>query len=149
MSQITLYRQKRRDGGVHHGLLLNGGNAWEHFAPGEDDTDPVLLWFVDIRAEGQSLPQDPELAREWLLQNARLINKALRGLAKELRAGIDFNALPLQHDVPGAPDGVRIRIVCSAMRRFDSLQMAKLLAQFARRWQTDLRELRPYEPSPR
>jgi hypothetical protein len=149
MPKITFYRQKRRDGGLHTGLLVNGGNAWEHFEAGAEEDDPVLLWFIDIRAEGRPVPEDPEQARDWLMRHARLISQGMRNLARELRAGMDFNALPLKHEIPGAPEGTHLRIVCSAMRRFDSLQIGRLLTQFAREWQTDLRKLRPFESAPR
>lgn len=147
MPKINYYRQQRRDGGVHSGLLLNGGNVWDTFEPGDNEDDPVLLWFIDLRADGPQLPKEAGQIGPWLLRHARNFNRGLRELARDLRAGLDFNTLPLRYEVPGAPQGVRLQIVCSAMRRGDSLQMARLLRQFAKRWQADLTALLGPTPS--
>jgi hypothetical protein len=64
MAKITFYRQKRRDGGLHTGITINGWNAMEMDEGIDwDDADPVLLWYVDVQCEGKMLPDRPETAR--------------------------------------------------------------------------------------
>ena len=59
MSNIVLFRQARVNGGVHMGLEVDGA-GWDYYDSGSDDHDPALLWYVDLRAEGQNLPDSPE-----------------------------------------------------------------------------------------
>jgi hypothetical protein len=142
MAEITFYRQKRRDGGLHTGITINGWTAMEmDEGINWDDADPVLLWFVDVRCEGKKLPTRPELARRWLLEHSELIREGFKALTEELRVGIDYNTLPLVWLVPKTPRGVRIRIVCHAMYRSDALTLAQVTAEFSSRWQEWLDKL--------
>src|SRR5713101_6358907 len=108
MAQITFYRQKRWDGGIHTGLATEHGTVLEQHQHGKGISDPALLWFVDVRAKGRSLPHDVEGIRKWFLHHADLVTNELRNLSDELTAGIDFNCLPLERRVAGAPRGVRV-----------------------------------------
>src|SRR5438876_86375 len=136
VAEITFYRQKRRDGGIHTGLTIEGSTALE-MAEGMnwEDPDPVLLWWVDLRCEGKKLPDHTEEARQWLLDHRELITGAFEALADELRAGMDYNSWPLRWRVPSAPRGVRMVIGCEAMYRADALAITGLLRDMAAHWQ--------------
>lgn len=142
MAHITFYRQKRRDGGLHMGITIDGSTAME-LEEGVDwkESDPVLLWYVELRCEGKSLPNRPEEARQWLLDNGEWIREGFRTLTEELRVGIDYNTLPLVWPVPKSPRGVRARIACHAMYRSDALAIAQVTAEFVAHWSAWLENL--------
>ena len=126
MASLTFYRQERMDGGVRTGISVEDNIVLTSFADGTADYDPSLRWFVDVRCEVPAAI-DPEGAREWLLQNAGVIKSGLEELADKLRAGLDINAWPVQHQVMSAPAGSSITLVCSAVRRLDARQIADVL----------------------
>ena len=65
MSKIVFYRQKRRDRGLHTGVLIEGGTALElEEGVNWKGGDPILLWWVDLRCEGKKLPTRTEPARQ-------------------------------------------------------------------------------------
>ena len=142
MPKISFYRQKRRDGGLHTGVVVNGytaleqeeGVAWE-------DQDPILLWWVDLRCEGKKLPAGSEEARQWLLEQTPRIRSGFEKLGDELRVGLDYNTWPLLWPVPKAPRGVRMIIACSALYRSDALGMAGVMADIAAHWREWLEKL--------
>lgn len=144
MTKIVFYRQKRRDGGTHTGLTIDGVTALESVEGiNWEESDPILLWWVDLRCEGKKLPNRPEEARRWLLEHRELIGEAFEVLADELRAGMDYNTWPLLWRVPNPPRGVRLVIACEAMYRSDALAMADVLRDTAAHWQEWLERLAP------
>ena len=100
MKTIDFYRQARVDGGERTGVEVNGETVLEQFEPGDKEEDAALLWFVDVRCAGDSLPGEAESVREWLLEKGSIIQTRLREIANELPAGIDFSE-PISRDVPG------------------------------------------------
>jgi hypothetical protein len=146
MQTISFYRQQRQDEAIRTGLAADGATLLQHFDEGAAESDPALLWYVDVRAEGRGLPRDGEAVRVWFQEHADVIRQALRNLANELRAGIDVDAWPLQAPVAGAPRGVKLEIVCSAVRRLQALQIADRLLDIAEHWDEYLSLLDPYEP---
>lgn len=144
MTKLMVYRQERQDGGIRTGMEVDGLTVLHHFQLGSSDSDPALAWFVDVRAEGRSLPHDPQAAREWFLAQADTIHDGLTQLATDLRAGMDFDAWPLQRSIENAPKGVRLTIACSAVRRVQARDIARTLLDVAKHWSSYLRELEPY-----
>jgi hypothetical protein len=140
MSAISFYRQARRDGGIRTGITIDADTVLHRYENGGNDSDPALVWFVDVRCEGRRLPTEPEPAREWFLSHAQLIKAALRASAEELRAGIDIGSWPLERSISG-PRGVRMRIVCSAVRRLEALDIARILHDIADHWEERIKAL--------
>jgi hypothetical protein len=62
------------------------------FEPGRDDSDPALLWFVDLRCRGRRLPTEAESARQWLLDQGPIVRAGFAVLADEIRVGLDEDA---------------------------------------------------------
>jgi hypothetical protein len=146
MSMLTFYRQARADGGLRTGVDLDGLTLFETFEPGVEEHDPSLLWYVDLRCEGDVLPTEPEKAQEWLLDIGGVIRNGLAACADELAVGLDpsgADLLPYERSLPRPPDGSRLRIFVSAIRRHEARQIAGELRKLSRDWDRVLRELRP------
>ncbi len=141
MANITYYRQKRRDGGIRTGIEIEGTTKLGREEGFDDESDPVLLWWVDLRCEGKKLPTDPEEARHWLLEQGPVIRAAFEALAEEAQAGIDFNTFPYLWPVPKTPRGVRMTIAAMANRRLDARAMTGVLLDIAARWQERVEKL--------
>jgi hypothetical protein len=147
MPRITFYHHRRRDGGTRTGVDVDDVTVLQRFVPGKGEPDPVLLWFVDVRSSGRSLPEDAEGARRWLIERGAVVREALHSLAQEVRAGIDEQSWPLVRPVAGAPRGVRMEIACSAIRRVEARDLAGILADVAAAWEDRLRDLPAVEPA--
>jgi hypothetical protein len=141
MPKLNFFRQRRVDGGTRSGISVDDLIVLEAFEPGGADSDPALLWYMDVRCEGARLPAQPAAARQWFLDQRGLITGALRELAEDVRAGIDVDAWPPQRRVSPAPKGVEMTIVCSAVRRVAALELAAVLLESATHWEDHLRKL--------
>jgi hypothetical protein len=117
MPKLAFFRQERADRGVRTGIALNGEDVFQHFEDGEEVPDPALLWFVDLRCEGASLPKDPDAAWQWLLDHTKTIRSGLLKCADERKSGVDADIYPLLWKAfPKAPAGVTMTIAFSATR---------------------------------
>jgi hypothetical protein len=134
MSTVIFYRQTREDSGVRTGIEINNLTAFESFESNGDDHDPALRWYVDIRCEGNELPNTAGLVREWLLKNAMYIRDGLAVLADKVRAGVDLG-FPLKWTVPNVPNGVSVVVTCSALRRIDAREIANILNGIGQHWE--------------
>lgn len=132
MARITLYRQARRDGGLRTGIVVDDQTYYSRLDGLGEDFDPRLDWFIDLACEGESLPSEPEAARRWLVDHAPPIRSGLLELAKQLRPGLDLDLRPYRHEVPGAPEGVRISIACAANRRLPAHRISEDWAETIR-----------------
>jgi hypothetical protein len=142
MGKLVFYRQKRVDGGIRMGITTDKWPDLGLFEEGDEESDPVLNWFVDVRVTGKKLPKQSESARQWLLKHADPIREGLRSLAEELQAGLDFE-WPLQWEMPGGPSDVQIQVVCSVKDRQVALAFSKVLKDIAKNWTTYLMSLKP------
>lgn len=134
MASFCFFRQQREDGGIRTGLDIEGSTVWNKFEPGSAESDPALRWYVDLRGEGDSIPLDRDQVREWLLQNATLVESSLLQLAERYSSGMDTELWPVSWDVSGAPPGVSLEIVVSAVHRFTSLQIGDVLRETGLSW---------------
>src|SRR5438874_10628438 len=96
MHTLSFYRQARQDGGVRTAIEVDSETTFHQFEPGSEESDPALLWYVDLRCEGEDLPSEPEDARKWLLANADLIKHGFRLLADKVAAGVDWSVYPVE-----------------------------------------------------
>jgi hypothetical protein len=82
-----------------------------------------------------------------LLDHEGIIRDGFTRFASELQAGADPDSYPLQWEgFQGAPDGVQMKIVCGATRRFDALRLADALNDVATRWRQLIEVLSPTSP---
>jgi hypothetical protein len=139
MPEITLYQQARRDGGRRSGIEIGNEAAFSHFEQGNPDTDPALVWYIDVRCSGPTLPQEREAARDWLLRHAEPIARLVRDAANVVPLGYDPTEWPLQ--VTGAIDGVDVTVASSAVRRSEARRLAEVLGAFADHLQELIRSL--------
>lgn len=146
MTKLTFYRQGRKDGGIRTGVEINDEPVLGRFEEGDKETDSALEWYVDVRCSVSKLGNDPENARRWLMEHASIIQAALDDLAKELEAGMDFSSV-LRRKIAGAPRGVQMDIVCSAVRRLTAQEMTKVLSELGVQWRELIRRLPALEPT--
>ena len=140
MPSIIFYRQARVDGGAHTGIDVNG-DSLEYFESGTGDHDPALVWYVDLRLEGDDLPDNPEEVSQWLLDHELLVNSTYRQLAERLEVGVDPDVWPLQVASTQAPAGIGVVAVCSCMRRILARQMGKTVTDIEEHWKEYLDRL--------
>lgn len=148
MPKLTLYRQARVDGGIRTEVEINGVTCWGLFAEGEGDPDPALLWYVDVRCEGEDLPTEPATARDWLLKQAPTMRQALAAVAEELSVGVDHDLWPLRREIAGLPTGVSGQIVVSAIRRLTERQISAAISDMSAHWTEFVTGLQPLLPVP-
>jgi hypothetical protein len=133
MTTITFYRQARRDGGIRTGIEIDGNTLLSRFDEGGSDPDPAIVWYVDVKCRGKSLPKDSEGARRFLISHGATIRRAIASLADEIPAGIDPTAWPVRRETKSKPD-VRIEVACSAVRRLEALKLSDTLRDVASHW---------------
>lgn len=143
MSKLVFYRQQRVDGGIRSGVDLDDDSLFELFEPGQEDDDPTLKWFVDVRWRGAKLPR-PEKAQDWLLRQESAIRPALTEAAEELRSGIDLSD-PVQRELLQRNSGSRARLVVHAARRVAAREIAKQVRYVANHWSALIGALQPCE----
>jgi hypothetical protein len=144
MATLTFYRQARADGGLRTGIEIDGETLLEDYLPGGQEHDPALLWYVDLRCEGDSLPTEPEAVREWFLENARLIQSGFATCAEELKVGVDSfdqDFRPYERRIGQTPDGTVLRVCVSAVRRMDARKIAVELRRIGAEWDRSLHAL--------
>lgn len=146
MSNLTFFRQTRNDGGIRTGVEVDDTLLLHCFEEGNDEDDPSIAWFIDLRFEGPEFSHEAEGARAFLLDRQNMICSALAKLAEELNAtGVDAGAWPLQRPLPAAGDGVSLTLVCSALRRLDGRHIGGRLTELASKWASIVSAL-PAEP---
>jgi hypothetical protein len=142
MHELTCYRQKRQDGGVRTAIELDGETVFHRFEEGSEEHDPALLWYVDLRCEGEQLPGEAEAARDWLLNHVGPIKQAFQQVEEKVSAGVDRSTTPLSwSDFPPTPDGTRMTIVCATIRRLTALDLAQILRDVREGWEERIRSL--------
>jgi hypothetical protein len=142
MTTLTFYRQSRLDGGIRMGIEIDGETVFGLFEEGQSQDNPVLAWFVNVEARGEALPNTPEEARAWFLQQGSEVQAVLFELADDLGPGLDPDVWPRRRVYEGAADGgVLLEVTCSAMRRFAGQQIGAILRDLAQNWSMRVQEL--------
>ncbi|MEX0938722.1 MAG: hypothetical protein WDZ59_12750 [Pirellulales bacterium] len=139
MTDLLFYRQKRVDGGLRSGIDLNGSPLAEGFREGDEEPNPVLLWYIDLRCSGEHLPHDADKAIEWFRENNDAFTGTLRRTAQELsRTGVDTEALPFRQQFRNLLPGVNVDLVISTLGRPEGRDVAQFLREFADDWLAQL-----------
>jgi hypothetical protein len=135
------------DGGYRTGIELDRVTLFERFEEGEFERDPALRWYIDLRCQGSSLPDDPEAARQWLLDQSPVICEGFRRYADQLAVGVDPDDYPLLwDDFRGVPVGVRMTIASSAIRKVDARELDANLRDVASHWTERIESLGVEQP---
>lgn len=145
MPKFSVYQQERNDGGSRIGISLDDESDWQVFEPGPTDDDPTLRWYVDVRGEGDGVPDSAEDLYDWLRspEMTDLIRREATEFAARLATGIDQGAMPVRHIVANPPAGVRLSLVTSAVRRVDALEIADIVRRSGDEWPSLLERLSP------
>ncbi|HET6572945.1 MAG TPA: hypothetical protein VFG68_05030 [Fimbriiglobus sp.] len=132
MAEVTLYYQERADGGRRSGLYVDGSPALGVFVEGGEESDPALLWYLDLVWETDTPPTSQEAARAWLADRADDIRAVLEQTADELEVGIDVDLIPWRREWQTGRGPVCIAV--SAMRRFAAVDVGRRVRDLAARW---------------
>ena len=142
MSTLRFYQQERYDGGLRTGVGIDSQTLLQEFRPGSEESDPALLWYVDVVLEVERLPKHAEEARSWLIKYSAAIVSSLRALSERLEIGLDNDSKwPYEARIAGLPRGIRGRIVLSAIGRLPEGVLARRLNELANEWESVLERL--------
>ncbi len=141
MTEITFYRQQRRDGSIRSGLELNGEpqfgliQSWPS-ETSDDDLSMVLDWYIDLTIQSPNPidSSDPDQTKNELLKLQASIQHGLNQLANSMGAGVDFESPVLWKNFPELSDGYEIELVCRASNRISSRQLMNEIHGFAHHW---------------
>ena len=139
MANLVFYRQMRYDGATRTGLELDGETIAMKFEGGSSESDPALLWYIDLRCEGTGIPDEQEAAKTWLHDQSPVIRDGLGRYSDKLSVGADPDHYSMTwNDFKGVANDVDMMIACSAIRRVDALRMASNLNQLRENWDSIL-----------
>jgi len=141
MTEITFYRQQRRDGSIRSGLELNGEpqfgliQSWPS-ETSDDDLSMVLDWYIDLTIQSPNPidHSDPEQTKNELLKLQASIQHGLNQLANSMGAGVDFESPVLWSKFPELSEGFHVEMVCRASSRISSRQLMREINEFANHW---------------
>lgn len=141
MTEITFYRQQRRDGSIRSGLELNGEpqfgliQSWP-LETSDDDLSMVLDWYIDLTIQSPNPidHSDPEQTKNELLKLQTSIQHGLNQLANSMGAGVDFESPVLWSKFPELSEGFHVEMVCRASSRISSRQLMREINEFANHW---------------
>jgi hypothetical protein len=146
MPKLTFYRQGRADGAIRTGIELDDETIFESYEESDQDVDPTLLWYVDLRCKGPAVPSDPQEAKQWLLDSEEIVREGFMRCAREFEAGRDVDLYPiLWSRFSGVPKDVEMTIACATNRRIWALSVPKLLEDIALHWRERIEHLEPAE----
>jgi hypothetical protein len=147
MTEITFYRQQRRDGSIRSGLHATGPFDLENFELGpellaDDPYANVLDWFIDLQLESPADLNHAEAARDELLACKSSIRSGLNLMIQELGVGVDRGMSLTWQNFPGLPDGYSCRLNLSISSRIRGNSYIELLQDFMEHWPDYCRSLR-------
>src|SRR6266404_803554 len=98
MPYIEFSKHHRVDGGTRYTISVEFEPIFHQFEGGEDDDDPALEWYIDVRCRGHALPTDTHAVRQWFMVNSMPIKDGLQKLAATLAGGVSNQAEQLFYD---------------------------------------------------
>jgi len=141
MPKLIFYRQQREDGGVRMGIDLNGDRIFERFDRGPGESDPGLIWYVDVILENPDMPTAEDDLRPWLLDQSDIVINVLREMADHVPAGMDPGDWPYHHQRHVGE--LRLKVICSAIRRLEAREIGARLRDVADHWREYVGVLEP------
>ena len=140
---LTFYCNAREDGGVRVGVSLGPITVHEIFRIDGDEYDPSLVWSIELRCEGETLPTEPHEVDPWLQARSTVIKAALSAYAEELRRVSERSGeYPLRWlTFPGLPASESMEFFCTAQRRVDAGFLATQLESLGKHWDEILNSL--------
>ena len=136
MATVTVYRQERVDGGVRTGVDVGDEPVLMEFRAGPGQEDPAILWFIDVRLEGQDISPVPSDVRSFVALSLESIKSAVATAADKLAVGLDASWWPFRHESQTAQGTVVV--VCNAMTRETGQNIAQHLRTFAAEFEAAL-----------
>jgi hypothetical protein len=142
MAKVAFYLQQRKDGGIRTGLDIDGERVASRLqsAPGSQEPDPALDWYVDVVLKGPAVPGTVGKALDWLSKHEAQIRTSIEAMAASIPAGVDAGEWPVRY--PFRIGAVLGTIACSAVRRVTAQRLAAVLRDVAENWDAHLASLR-------
>jgi hypothetical protein len=151
MAHIVFYHQERFDGATRTGLECDGQTWFEHFQPGSEEADPVLLWYVDVSLMNDQCLPSPEMHDSLWASIERPIRLALETIAERTQAGIDFgdSTAGYQEAIHDEANGYQTTVKLFALRRLTSREISRRLQSLIQQdhWRTLLNQLMTRRPA--
>ncbi len=143
MPVISFFRQKRYDDSIRAGLGLGDRSVLQSFERSENEPDPALLWYLDLRIEGACLPTEVESARRWLVEHERPLMREFADAATKLQLGLDQgDARPFvrRFDLQTGVSGV---ITVSGVRALDEGELSEAVSYTGKNLSAIIEALEP------
>ncbi len=136
LAGLTFYHRVRMDEGIQTGISRDRAEILERFEIVGEEYDPYVAWYVELRCEGQGLPEMAEEARQWFLELGPVAFDGLERLASSIEAGSDPTAVPplIWSDFSSSPPGVAMKLVTGALRQDDAHHLPDRLRSVGRHW---------------
>jgi len=150
LKMITFSWHETDGGGKRTSIKIDGETVLQGFEKGakvenSSRSDSNVCRYVYIVCSGDSLPDEAEAARAWLLEITSIIQKGIKGIISEIHSRDDFSA-PVSRVLPGAGPGITIGIIGSTIRRLKALDIADALTEVSSHWKEILNRLEVLEP---
>ena len=147
MDGFAFYRQKRYDGGIRMGIeyvrhrsegviahFREYATLLVDFQEGPPELRDVslgssVLWYLDLRCQGEEILYDPEGGRRWFLALEPSIREGLHRLADDIGFGPDDEAPIRWSESRDLPQGVKVELVMSAIRRVTGEEMRRIIRE--------------------
>ncbi len=99
MSEILFYRQERRDGRIRTGLEISGNLVLMDYMTEGSNSDPSIIWYVDILFTTDSPIDSRENARMFLNDKAVEVSITLQALAERVskEPGTSLSSMKSEH----------------------------------------------------
>ena len=137
MSRATYFVQQCADGGRRSGLVSNRETVWYEFDPVFEN--PVLIFGIDLTAEGESVPHAPEALKEWFVDAADHYRRLLIGAADRLADGGEAEEWPVVERLDR--DGTEVGVNAHATYGFGAHDLALEMTSLAGQLEARLRAL--------
>jgi len=141
MPELTFFYQQRYDGGIRIGLGVDDELSCERFEPGkEKETDPALLWYVDVIVEAKEQPEDKSQLAGWFVEHEEAIVNELRRAADKVALGMDASPVKYRTKIPS---GETVHLLLSSVRGLAEGELAENLRQLAAKWRETVERITP------
>lgn len=144
MATIKFFYQERYDGGVRTGIGVNDEMVLHRFLPGDEDSDPALLWYLDVVFKGDSLPAGSDEAKQWLCDQSDTIKRELLQAAEHLVVGLDVGPDTRYRATLVLMDSATGEIMISGARSLSERELADKVRSVAASWDEIMTTLAPF-----
>ena len=145
--RLIFSRGRCLDGSLFTTVALDDTDVVDRTEPGKKPPDPVIMWCIDLRFQGNRLPADPEGAFRWLREQRDVVRAGLTWLATRIPSAVSPDDWPLFMDIPDVPPGVGMSVFAHAIRPMTLAKMGSTARGLRKHWDKILDQLEPSRPA--